>query len=1770
MANAVLNLSDLNGSNGFVISGIDTLDRSGGSVSSAGDINGDGFDDVIIGADGADHNGQIGVGESYVVFGSSSGFEARFNLLSLNGSNGFVINGIDNDDYSGGSVSSAGDINGDGFDDLIIGADSADANGQFIAGESYVVFGSNSGFGASFNLSSLNGSNGFVISGIDSVDRSGGSVSSAGDINGDGFDDLIIGAAAADPNGQSYAGESYVVFGSSSDFGAQLNLSSLNGSNGFVINGIDTDDRSGVSVSNAGDINGDGFDDLIIGASGADPNGQTGAGESYVVFGSSSGFDAQLNLSSLNGSNGFVINGIDNDDFSGNSVSTAGDINGDGFDDLIIGASGADPNGQFNAGESYVVFGSNGGFSTLFNLSSLNGSNGFVINGINFDNRSGVSVSSAGDINGDGFDDLIIGVVSSDFKAQYNAGESYVVFGRSSSFGAGFNLSSLDGSEGFVIKGIDESGLTFRSGSFVSSAGDINGDGFDDLIIGASSASPNGQSYTGQSYVVFGFASPTPTNRPPVAVNDTATTDEDTAVNVEVLANDSNFLTVTAIDGKTFFVGTPITLSSGALITVNADSSLTYDPNAQFESLGFGESVNDSFTYTTNNGSLINTANVNLTIKGVNDAPKVISVFNLSSLNGSNGFVINGIAAYDNSGISVSSAGDINGDGFDDLIIGATGADLNGQQNAGSSYVVFGSNSGFDAQLNLSALNGSNGFVINGINAGDFSGFSVSSAGDINGDGFDDLIIGASNADPNGQYAAGSSYVVFGSNSGFDAQLNLSTLNGSNGFVINGIDQYDNSGFSVSSAGDINGDGFDDLIIGARFADPNGQFRAGSSYVVFGSNSGFDAQLNLSTLNGSNGFVINGINADDNSGFSVSSAGDINGDGFDDLIIGARYVGPNGQSGAGSSYVVFGSNSGFDAQLNLSTLNGSNGFVINGINADDNSGFSVSSAGDINGDGFDDLIIGARFADPNGQFRAGSSYVVFGSNSGFDAQLNLSTLNGSNGFVINGIDELDLSGGSVSSAGDINGDGFDDLIIGAINLDPNGQAYAGSSYVVFGSNSSFDAQFNLSTLNSSNGFVINGINAYDFSGGSVSSAGDINGDGFDDLIIGASNADPNGQYAAGSSYVVFGFQTAATTNEDTAVNILASNILRRYTDIDGDTLTISDFTSPTNGTLSLNDNNTPDNPGDDFFIYTPNANFNGTDSFNFTVSDGNGGNITNTFNLNVKPVNNAPIAVNDRLTTGFNTAVTILATTLLANDTDIDSTSLSITGVSGATNGTAVLNNNGTPGNSTDDFIVFTPINGFSGNANFNYTISDGSLTSTARVAIAVGANISGGAGNDNISAGEGNDNISGGGGNDTIAGNGGDDTISGGGGNDNISGGNGNDLLLGGNANDTIAGDEGNDNISGGNGNDLLLGGNANDTIAGDEGNDNISGGNGNDLLLGGNGSDTIAGGDGNDTIIGGNGNDLLLGGNGNDTFVLGLGDGNDTIADFTGTGIGSNPSATVISQLDTLQFIGSGLTARNLQLTQNGDNLELTFLDAASTKVTLQNFQLENLDNLSANGSRPAIGNILFDGQTSITDSFDVFNANSTQTNLFNKNTVTFLNDLNNNIAGFDNSNDVINGQKGNDIINGNSGNDLLRGGEGDDILIGGEGNDTVVGGKGNDVLVGGVGADLFVYNSNADFVGVDVIADFQSSKGDKIVLDKTTFSTITSAAGTGFSNITDFQITSSAATSTAKIVYDPLNGELFYNQNGSAAGFGSGGLFATLTGSPTLTASDFVLQA
>jgi hypothetical protein len=487
-----------------------------------------------------------------------------------------------------------------------------------------------------------------------------------------------------------------------------------------------------------------------------------------------------------------------------------------------------------------------------------------------------------------------------------------------------------------------------------------------------------------------------------------------------------------------------------------------------------------------------------------------LTAINLSSLNGNNGFRMDGEAASDNSGRSVSGAGDVNGDGFDDVLVGAFGADPNGSA-SGSSYVVFGKAAGFNTALNLSSLDGSNGFRLDGEAAHDYSGISVSSAGDVNGDGFDDVLISAPPADSNGDFS-GSSYVVFGKAFGFDATLDLSSIDGGNGFRLDGA-AYDNSGISVSSAGDVNGDGLDDVLIGVPSAGPNG-LSSGSSYVMFGKATGFSAIVDLSSLDSNDGFRLDGVAMLDKSGNSVSDAGDINGDGFADLIVGANGADPNGLS-SGSSYVVFGKAAGFNTALNLSSLDGSNGFRLDGAIAGGLSGKSVSSAGDVNGDGFDDVLIGAPFAGPNGD-AFGSSYVVFGKAFGFDATLDLSSIDGDNGFRLDGA-AYDLS---VSSAGDVNGDGFDDVLVGASQADLNG-IYSGSSYVVFGKATGFSAAMDLSSLNSNDGLRLDGVAAFNFSGKSVSGAGDVNGDGFDDVLVGAFGADPNGSYS-GSSYVVFG------------------------------------------------------------------------------------------------------------------------------------------------------------------------------------------------------------------------------------------------------------------------------------------------------------------------------------------------------------------------------------------------------------------------------------------------------------------------------------------------------------------------------------------------------------------------------------------------------------------------------------------------------------------------
>ncbi|MBU1190020.1 MAG: integrin alpha [Gammaproteobacteria bacterium] len=513
----------------------------------------------------------------------------------------------------------------------------------------------------------------------------------------------------------------------------------------------------------------------------------------------------------------------------------------------------------------------------------------------------------------------------------------------------------------------------------------------------------------------------------------------------------------------------------------------------------------------------------------------------LDQLTGSNGFRIDGVSTFDRSGRAVAGAGDINGDGIDDLLIGAYYADPNDLSNAGSSFVVFGRNTAavgeFSRSLALSSLNGSNGFRLDGPAPDYHSGITLAGAGDINGDGTADLIIGAPLGDPNGKRYAGISYVVFGRDTTFPpfpANFPLNNLTGNNGFRLTGVSDYDHSGISVAAAGDINGDGIDDLIIGAYGA----SYNRGSSYVMFGrhpsSTTSFPATVGLGSFNGSNGFRIDGESPGDQSGRSVSAAGDINGDGIDDLIVGAPLDDPNNINNAGSSYVIFGRNTtggnAFPPNLAVSILDGIIGFRLDGTSEGDDSGRSVAAAGDVNGDGIDDFIVGAGEANTNSNVYAGAIYVVFGRNTDnaetFPAILALEDLDGNNGFRVDGEAANDFFGRSVSTAGDVNGDGLADLIVDAAGHDPNDKNDAGSSYVIFGRKTGkgdlFPPILTLDTLNGRNGFRLNGVNEGDQSGVSVAAAGDINGDGLDDMIVGASIASPIGTIWGGSSYVIFG------------------------------------------------------------------------------------------------------------------------------------------------------------------------------------------------------------------------------------------------------------------------------------------------------------------------------------------------------------------------------------------------------------------------------------------------------------------------------------------------------------------------------------------------------------------------------------------------------------------------------------------------------------------------
>ena len=318
---AIFDLDGLNGSNGFraVGWGYYQAERNGSDVAGIGDINGDGFDDVL---SSAPHIGVWYDGEVALTLGTAAPQPA---LKSL-GDREFSPAGGEYEYL--GRVAAAGDINGDGFADFI-----ASGQGGTLdpTPQNYIVFGNENLATLPQNMGDLNGSNGFKVQ--------YGVVSAAGDVNGDGFDDLFL--------------DNSVIFGKAGAFDEYTEAIGLDGVNGFSLTGSFT------ARAAAGDINGDGFGDIIVGNSQADSHG-VNSGESYVVFGKEAGFAATIDPATVDGTTGFKIVGGGAGEQSGASVSSAGDVNGDGIDDLAIWSSGT--------GKSHIVFGKASGFGAAIDL----------------------------------------------------------------------------------------------------------------------------------------------------------------------------------------------------------------------------------------------------------------------------------------------------------------------------------------------------------------------------------------------------------------------------------------------------------------------------------------------------------------------------------------------------------------------------------------------------------------------------------------------------------------------------------------------------------------------------------------------------------------------------------------------------------------------------------------------------------------------------------------------------------------------------------------------------------------------------------------------------------------------------------------------------------------------------------------------------------------------------------------------------------------------------------------------------------------------------------------------------------------------------------------------------------------------------------------------------------------------------------------------------------------------------------------------------------
>ncbi|MFA7275231.1 MAG: type I secretion C-terminal target domain-containing protein [Pseudobdellovibrionaceae bacterium] len=1000
---------------------------------------------------------------------------------------------------------------------------------------------------------------------------------------------------------------------------------------------------------------------------------------------------------------------------------------------------------------------------------------------------------------------------------------------------------------------------------------------------------------------------------------------------------------------------------------------------------------------------------------------------------------IDGVNAGDLAGATVGTVSNLNGDGIAEILVGAPAMENGVATDAGAAFVLWGVPAGGSIDLNDPFSGDGKGYVIKGEAAGDNAGITLTSIGDLNGDGKAEILVGATGNDA-ANTDAGAAYVVWGKSS--NSIVNLTNVaTGTGGFRILGEGHNDNAGSALNSIADLNGDGKAEILIGAS-GNEDGGADAGAAYVVFGKANG--TQIDLSNVaSGTGGYRILG-QAGDEVGTALTSIGDVNGDGMADILVGA--------AGAGKAYVVYGKST--TSEVLLSDVDaGIGGFSITAEDNGDLANMSVAGGVDFNQDGIKDIVIGASH-NSEGGYDAGAAYVVWGGGTG---SVDLSLVSqGIGGAKIVG-DAGSQTGSSVAILGDMNGDGRSDLLIGSSG------AGAESATIVF-TPDSWEPDSNIYGTNGDDvmaagyGTTLHHIGAGDdnvlgLDGNDTISTGDGN-----DTIEGGTGSDSMTGGSGNDTYIV-------DDVGDTTIEVAGGGVDTVQAEIDWTLESEIDNLELVGaahfGTGNALDNTLTGNYGDDTLDGAEGAD---------TMIGGYG---NDTYS-----VDNVGDVVQEDISAGTDTVVTTLDGYVLGDNVE----RLTLSGLAHHGTGNALANM--LTGTASDDFLdgglgADTMAGGLGDDTYYVDHVSDfisestgaGVDTAISSVTYTIGGNV---------------EKLTLTGLNINGTGNALDNTITGSEGNNIINGGAGADMMIGGLGDDTYYIDNSGDAVIEADGegtdtvvttSDYTLNAGAfveNITLTGAA--HHATGNEKTNTLTGTSGADVLDGGLGIDTLVGGAGDDTYVIDNVGDVITEGAAAGTDSVEAYADYTLGSDlENLTLKGSAHT----GTGNALDNKLMGGSGDDI----LNGLDGNDTLDGGLGADIMTGGAGDDTYYIdnaGDVIVEDVGGGTDTV-IVNADYVLTNA-NIESV--------HVVGTGHS---VTGSVGNNTLSGSSGDDTLDGGDGDDLEVGGDGDDKLISGSGHDSLSGGAGDDTYVVKGGhveiEDFLGHDTL-DASEAEGDSYI--------------------------------------------------------------------------------